>query len=103
VGEYVVGGIKTTLPFFAWLLDQPDFAAGRFHTTFLDELLTTRNGVPFVASTPATEDLAVIAATIDAMLSPGPLLAGQEPVEPGSARWRTEARLDGLNRLALRD
>ena len=31
--EYVVAGIRTTLPFFAWLLEQPDFAAGRFHTT----------------------------------------------------------------------
>jgi len=103
VAEYVVSGIRTTLPFFAWLLEQPDFSAGRFHTTFLDELLATRNGMPFMAPTPATEELAVIAATIDAMLSPGARPAGHEAIETGSTRWRTEARLDGLNRLALRD
>ena len=34
-----VAGIKTTLPFFTWLLEQPDFVAGRFHTTYLDEVL----------------------------------------------------------------
>ena len=39
LGEYVVAGIKTTVPFFAWLLAQPDFLAGRFHTTYLDEVL----------------------------------------------------------------
>src|SRR5215467_7416790 len=31
LGEYAVSGIKTTLPFFAWLLAQPEFIAGRFH------------------------------------------------------------------------
>src|SRR5262245_31458075 len=29
LAEYVVAGIRTTLPFFRWLLEQPDFAAGR--------------------------------------------------------------------------
>ena len=40
LAEYVVAGIKTTLPFFRWLLDQPEFVDGRFHTTYLDEVLT---------------------------------------------------------------
>jgi acetyl-CoA carboxylase biotin carboxylase subunit len=31
--EYIVTGIKTTVPFFSWLLGQADFQAGRFHTT----------------------------------------------------------------------
>src|SRR3954452_16071630 len=44
--EYLVSGIKTTLPFFSWLLAQPDFRAGRFHTTYLDEVLKARNGRP---------------------------------------------------------
>jgi len=34
--EYLVTGIKTTLPFFRWLLAQPEFAEGRFHTAYLD-------------------------------------------------------------------
>ena len=48
LGEYLVAGIKTTVPFFVWLFEQPDFLAGRFHTTYLDEILKTRNGQPFV-------------------------------------------------------
>ncbi len=28
LGEYVVAGIKTTLPFFRWLLEQPEFVVG---------------------------------------------------------------------------
>ena len=39
LGEYLVTGIKTTVPFFTWLLAQPEFLAGRFHTTYLDEVL----------------------------------------------------------------
>ena len=56
LGEYVVAGIKTTVPFFAWLLEQPEFLAGRFHTTYLDEVLASRNGRPFVEPTPELEE-----------------------------------------------
>ena len=28
LGEYVVGGIKTTIPFHQWLMDDADFQAG---------------------------------------------------------------------------
>ena len=111
LGEYVVAGIKTTLPFFTWLLEQPEFAAGRFHTTFLDELLASRNGRPFVEPTPAVEEVAVMAAALQAMLSPGARAAGTagSTVEGGMARWKDQARLEGLegleglSRLALRD
>src|SRR5262249_18032574 len=45
--EYQIAGIKTTIPFFTWLLEQPAFVEGRFDTTSLDELLQDRNGRPF--------------------------------------------------------
>ena len=48
--EYLVTGIKTTVPFFAWLFAQPEFLEGRFHTTYLDEVLAARNGRPFVGA-----------------------------------------------------
>src|SRR6185503_4175333 len=67
---YVLGGIRTPLPFFTWLLARPEFAAGRFHTTFLDELLASPNRRPFVEPGPAVEDAAVMAAALQAMLSP---------------------------------
>jgi acetyl-CoA carboxylase, biotin carboxylase subunit len=39
VSEYVVLGIQTTLPFFERVLDDPDFVAGRFDTSFVDRVL----------------------------------------------------------------
>jgi acetyl-CoA carboxylase biotin carboxylase subunit len=101
LGEYLVTGIKTTVPFFAWLLAQPDFQAGRFHTTYLDEELKARNGRPFVEPTPALEELAAIAAALEAVMSPSALAADPSDVRPdspgGAARlWRAQARAEGL-------
>jgi acetyl-CoA carboxylase biotin carboxylase subunit len=92
LGEYVVAGIKTTVPFFTWLLAQPDFVGGRFHTTYLDEVLRARNGRPFVEPTPDVENLATIAAALHTALS-----AGAAAPAPGDARrWRTAARQEGM-------
>jgi acetyl-CoA carboxylase biotin carboxylase subunit len=99
LGEYLVTGIKTTVPFFSWLLGQPDFLAGRFHTTYLDEALKTRNGRPFVEATPAQEDMAAIAAALEAVMSPSSLAsdaAGGRPERAASRGWRTQARTEGL-------
>ena len=85
LGEYVVAGIRTTLPFFAWLVEQPDFVAGRFHTTFLDEILQSRNGRPFVEPAPDVEEVAVMAAALQVMLS---------PVRPGGPRRSQAAAAD---------
>jgi acetyl-CoA carboxylase biotin carboxylase subunit len=107
LGEYVVGGIKTTVPFFAWLFDQPDFAAGRFHTTFLDELLASRNRRPFVEPGPRVEEIAVMAAALHAMQSPGATADGSsEKGEPlfgaASSRWKDRARLESVEGLTTR-
>ena len=111
LGEYVVAGIRTTMPFFTWLLEQPDFVAGRFHTTFLDELLASRNGRPFVEPTPEVEEIAAMAAALQAMLSPGAVAASTTgaAIDAGMARWKDQARLEGLeglgglSRRAVRD
>ena len=49
--EYEVLGIRTTIPFFLWLMRQPDYIAGRFDTTYLDHLLASRRGESFSAFT----------------------------------------------------
>lgn len=97
LAEYQVSGIQTTVPFFTWLLAQPEFLAGQFHTTYLDELLQARNGRPFVEPPPSTEDIAAIASALQAVLSPGvgtPQAAGSG--EPAGGRWRAQARVEGL-------
>ena len=48
--EYEVLGIRTTIPFFLWLMRQPDYVAGRFDTTYLDRLLADRGGASRSAS-----------------------------------------------------
>jgi len=96
--EYLVAGIKTTVPFFVWLLAQPGFADGRFHTTYLDEVLASRNGRPFVEPSSEIEEIAAIAAAIHtALTAPAQSLGGRSGNGPGAAgRWKTGARLEGL-------
>jgi acetyl-CoA carboxylase, biotin carboxylase subunit len=96
--EYVVTGIKTTVPFFTWLFDQPEFVSGRFHTTYLDEMLQSRNGRPFVEPTPEAEDIATIAAAVQAILSPATVGAepGSEAADAAARRWKAQARAEGL-------
>jgi acetyl-CoA carboxylase biotin carboxylase subunit len=93
LSEYRVAGIRTTVPFFTWLLAQEAFVDGRFHTAYLDELLRTRNGRPFVEPTPEDEDIAAIAAAMHLALP------GTAPVASPAAdanRWRAEARREAL-------
>jgi acetyl-CoA carboxylase biotin carboxylase subunit len=92
LSEYLVAGIKTTLPFFTWLFARADFVDGRFHTTYLDEELKSRNGRPFVEITPGVEDLATIAAAVYTALSS----EGADATPADVRRWRSEARREGL-------
>lgn len=89
--EYVVAGIKTTIPFFRWLVNQPDFAAGRFHTSYLDEVLKLRNGQPFAQAAPSHEDVATIAAAIDAVMT-----SNGDTASSADRRWKAHARTEGL-------
>src|SRR6185369_4350092 len=47
--EYDVRGIRTTVPFFTWMLDQRDFVDASFHTSYLDDVLRARQGRPFTS------------------------------------------------------
>jgi acetyl-CoA carboxylase biotin carboxylase subunit len=93
--EYIVTGIRTTVPFFTWLLRQPEFVQGRFHTAFLDEVLAQRNGRPFVEPTRDEADVAMIAAALGALLSAES--RGSDPRADAASRWRSQARSEGLS------
>jgi acetyl-CoA carboxylase, biotin carboxylase subunit len=94
--EYLIAGIKTTIPFFTWLLEQPEFVEGRFHTTYLDELLAARNGRPFVEPAADAEDVATLAAVMQAVLSSGAGPESADRVDATGGRWRAHARSEGL-------
>ena len=92
--EYEIHGIKTTIPFFRWLLRSDAFADGAVDTTFVDVTLAERGGRPFVEASPAAEELAVIGAALHVFLDAGRGDA-RSAAGPGSA-WRQAARTDGL-------
>lgn len=95
LGEYDVRGIKTTIPFFRWLLSDPDFREGRLDTTFVDAALEARNGRPFLEAPREADDLAVVAVALQAYTKRAAPSRG--PAAP-AGRWQQAARLDGMRR-----
>jgi acetyl-CoA carboxylase biotin carboxylase subunit len=96
LNEYLVAGIRTTIPFFLWLLAQPDFVAGRFHTAYLDEVLATRNGRSFVEAGEVAENVAAIAAALAMVLAPASHPTSTDQAPGLERRWRAQARAEGL-------
>jgi len=94
LAEYEVRGIRTTIPFFRWILGDEDFRAGRFDTTFLDRKLAGRNGQPL---DPAGEEHAVLGAIAVAVrqLTTAAVSAADAPA-PAASRWQQSARTGAL-------
>jgi acetyl-CoA carboxylase, biotin carboxylase subunit len=93
LAEYEVRGIKTTIPFFKWILEDADFKAGRFDTSFIDRKLGGAHGGPLRAIDPAHEDLAAIAAAVHMFTKPA---ANGVAAAPAPSRWRDAGRADAL-------
>ncbi len=93
--EYRVSGVRTTLPFFRWLVLQPEFGTGAFDTTYLDGLLAERKGRPFVEPSTADCHDAALVAALSAWF-----VAHQAAGAPASAGatsvWRRAAREESL-------
>jgi acetyl-CoA carboxylase biotin carboxylase subunit len=111
--EYRVLGIRTTVPFFSWIVDQEAFRSGSFHTGYLDEVLHQAQGQPFLTPEAVDEDVAAIAAALHMAAQAGPstrsagrfsrttsLAAGQDGCPPRTAdrgdAWKRRARLEGV-------
>ena len=102
LAEYDVRGIRTTVPFFRWLLDQPLFREAAFHTEFLDTLLQQRHGASFSEPESSLREVALIAAAIYASRpasaeaaagSVVPIIAG---AATGPGAWTQQARIENL-------
>ena len=93
--EYDVRGIRTTIPFFKWILDDPDFRAGRFDTSFIDRKLGA-SGALLQTIEPEHEDLAAIAAAVHLFTLSERLTreAGGSRVE--ASRWKDTGRAEAL-------
>jgi acetyl/propionyl-CoA carboxylase alpha subunit len=96
LAEYEVRGIKTTIPFFQWLLGTEDFQQARFDTTFVDAELARRNGRPFVEATGEAEELAAAAAALHEYLSRASTSGGRSDAPGRVSPWAAAARAAAL-------
>lgn len=92
LSEYEVRGIRTTIPFFRWILGDEDFTAARFDTGFIDRKLGAPDRPPLQRADAAHEDLAAIAAAVH--LFTKPVTNGASAPVP--SRWRDAGRVEGL-------
>jgi acetyl-CoA carboxylase biotin carboxylase subunit len=101
LGEYDLRGIRTTVPFFRWLVEQPLFADAAFHTEFLDTLLQQRHGKSFSEAESSLREVALIAAAIHAAKRIGDQGSGiGVRATSATAAWTQQARVEGLRGLA---
>jgi acetyl-CoA carboxylase biotin carboxylase subunit len=95
LAEYVVAGIRTTIPFHRHVLDDPAFLRGEFDTTFIDE----RFGAGRAEAPGPDGAVALIAAGLHAARRTAPAgpPAGPGAGWPGEA-WKRAGRLEALRR-----
>jgi acetyl-CoA carboxylase biotin carboxylase subunit len=107
LAEYEVFGIRTTVPFFRWLLDEPAFQTASFHTAYLDELLQQRHGARFENPDDEEQQVAAVAAALHAVAAAGSTVTEASPAVArsparvdrqaiGKAGWKHVARTEGL-------
>jgi acetyl-CoA carboxylase biotin carboxylase subunit len=90
--EYRVAGVRTTLPFFRWLIRQPAFVQAQFSTSYLDELLESRTE-PFQPLNPIDARDAAVAMALDAWFG----RAGASRTRSSSRNeWADAGRREGL-------
>ena len=95
LGEYQIEGVKTTLPFFRWMLRQPTFLEGNVDTAFLDQLLADRQRGSFSVVTSEAEEQVVLAAAVHTFLTTKNRSYESLPLQD-SGIWRRIARRESL-------
>jgi acetyl-CoA carboxylase biotin carboxylase subunit len=89
--EYRVDGIQTTIPFFSFIMEHPDFAAANFDTGFIDRILPEldlRHGVTNDADVEAGLVAAAILAFEEAQLVRLP--------DGGDSPWKHAGRAESM-------
>jgi acetyl-CoA carboxylase biotin carboxylase subunit len=93
--EFQVLGIRTAIPFFQWLLRQPEFIEGRFDTTYLDGVLARHHG-SFGELADGSEEVAAIAAAMYSYLRIGSMRAAAPGRGSSTSAWKQAARREAL-------
>jgi acetyl-CoA carboxylase biotin carboxylase subunit len=93
--EYAIEGVRTTLPFFRWLLAQEDFRTAAVDTAWLDRAIASRPNGTFLAEDTVSTNAAVIAAALAAYANgAAPADGTAAPVERHP--WALAARREAL-------
>ena len=95
LGEYQILGIRTTIPFFVWLMRQDDYRAAYYDTTWLDRVMAARRGASFNEIGPDEEIVVTLASAVDALMRSGTASAASARASQPSA-WQRTARTEGL-------
>ena len=98
LSEYVVSGIKTTIPFFRAVLRDPEFLEGRLDTGFIERFQQRREAVRAGEAADAQEeevtrrDMAIVAAALSDEMA-AQTRARRQPDEPATSRWKRSGRI----------
>jgi acetyl-CoA carboxylase biotin carboxylase subunit len=95
LSEYQVLGIRTTIPFFVWLMKQDDYRAARYDTTWLDRLLTSRRGMSFNELQPDEALLVTLAAALETYQR-ATVDSGRSDADATAGLWQRAARAEAL-------
>jgi acetyl/propionyl-CoA carboxylase alpha subunit len=95
LSEYQVLGIRTTIPFFVWLMKQDDYRAARYDTTWLDRLLTSRRGMSFNELQPDEALLVTLAAALETYQR-ATADSGRSDADATAGLWQRAARAEAL-------
>jgi acetyl-CoA carboxylase biotin carboxylase subunit len=94
LAEYHVLGIRTTIPFFLWLMREPAYLEGSYDTTYLDRVLADRAGESFSQFTEDELALLAMGAGLHAYLRAGS--AAGSPAPRVRSAWTDAARREAL-------
>src|SRR5262249_42172624 len=86
--EYRVDGIETTIPFFRFIMDHPDFRAAKFDTGFIDRVLPQMS----LEAADGHLDAAIAAAAIMAFEESQQIQLPEE----SESRWKRMGRTEAL-------
>ena len=92
LAEYRVEGIDTTIPFFTYIMNDPDFVAAKFDTGFIDRLLPKMKFDHHQPQQGAKADAAIAAAAIMAFEDAQRV----KLPEDGESRWKEAGRREAL-------
>jgi len=93
--EYVIGGIKTTLPFFREVVRDQEFIEAKLDTGFIARFNERRAAVGGHDEASTEADIAVIAAALFYKRAAADVRRIEAPVS--ESRWRMSGRLSSLN------